>query len=264
MVSQGIRFEHLSKVSRELISTAPTLFCALRITCARAHFEDTILCTHLELHGSSLRVCTRLKGTTGLQHLEHAQWLQNILPIEIIRQFINPKWAPETIAFEARYTPSLDVQAQWPKTRFLSGQPTSWIDVPVRYLGLPPAALKLGADSTRINELSSSSQFIESLKMMLPAYLDGKMPTVDDVAEMANISTRSLQRILSDLGSGYRDILNIIKFERAAQLLKDTDIKIIDIALSLGYSDAAHFTRAFKKMTASSPLEFRIFNRISE
>jgi hypothetical protein len=34
-----------------------------------------------------VRVCSRLARTNGLLHLEHAQWLQNIFSIYIVRQF---------------------------------------------------------------------------------------------------------------------------------------------------------------------------------
>jgi AraC-like DNA-binding protein len=40
-------------------------------------------------------------------------------------------------------------------------------------------------------------------------------------------------------------------------LLEDPDAKILDIAFQLGYSDPAHFTRAFRKWTSISPNAYR-------
>lgn len=261
LAAQYVKFEQWSEDSRSAILSAPTLFHALRSICQRSHIDTTNLSIHLEFHGNSLRICSRLKGSEGMPHLEHAQWLQNILPIEVVRLFAGPDWAPETIAFEAPHTPSLDVQGCWPKTRFLSGQKTAWIDVPLQYLGILPNFHEEPRHST--GEFRSSIQLINSLKMMLPSYLDGRVPKIAEVAEMANTSARSLQRTLASAGLSYRDIINAVKFQRAAQILKKTDAKIIDIALSLGYSDHAHFTRAFQKMAGISPLQFRTFNRIS-
>ena len=39
------------------------------------------------------------------------------------------------------------------------------------------------------------------------------------------------------------------------------DAAIAQVALSVGYSDQAHFTRAFKTMTGLTPQEFRRLNR---
>jgi AraC-like DNA-binding protein len=48
-----------------------------------------------------------------------------------------------------------------------------------------------------------------------------------------------------------------MRYDVATDLLARTDAKIIGIALDLGYSDHAHFTRAFRKWAGVSPLEYR-------
>ncbi|MCP1834048.1 AraC-like DNA-binding protein [Bradyrhizobium sp. USDA 4518] len=52
-------------------------------------------------------------------------------------------------------------------------------------------------------------------------------------------------------------MLELIRFENAAKLLRETDAKIIEIAFSSGYADPAHFSRAFRRMTGATPCEFR-------
>jgi len=260
-VSLGVAFEHLSQGTQALILNAPTLFSALRFACARAHIEDTNLVMHLEFHGDTLRICTRLKGTAGLQHFEHSQWIQNVLPVEIVRKFVGPAWTPRTMAFEAHYTPGMDAREHWGNSRFLSRQKTSWIDVPVKYLGLCSLPVEDADASDGVGDAGSPNGLVRTLTLMLPAYLDGKVPTLMDVAEMANTSRRSLQRMLSDTGLSYREILNAVRFERAVALLRNEEMKITDIALSLGYSDPAHFTRSFQRAAGVSPSRFRVANR---
>ena len=41
------------------------------------------------------------------------------------------------------------------------------------------------------------------------------------------------------------------------KLLQDAGIKITEIALDVGYSDAAHFNRAFRRWAGITPREFR-------
>jgi len=257
LVARSASFDYLSSRLRTLIINSPTLFAALKALCANAHLEDTNLTMFLAFHGNSIRIHSQLNGVKGLQQLEHSQWLQNVLPVHVVRKFAGPDWSPRTIAFEARYFPTAEAQECWSGTRFLSAQPYSWIDIPVDYLSLPPISASTCQGASEVEEIRLSGKLVDTLKLMLPSYLGGKVPTVMDIADMANTSTRNLQRMLGDAGLNYRGILNAVRFERAALLLRDPGVKIVDIALSLGYTDAAHFTRAFRRMGGLSPLQFR-------
>ena len=48
-----------------------------------------------------------------------------------------------------------------------------------------------------------------------------------------------------------------VRLERARDLLASTTMNLSQIADSLGYADAANFTRAFKRWTGLSPSHFR-------
>jgi len=257
LVARGANFYYLSDSLRTLVVNSPTLFVALKALCANAHLEDTNLTMFLAFHESSVRLHSQLNGVKGMRHLEHSQWLQNVLPIHVVREFAGPDWVPETMAFEAEYTPGAEVQEHWSRTCFLGSQQYSWIDIPIDYLSLPPISRSTHHGSPEPENTGVSGKLVDTLKLMLPSYLGGKVPTLMDIAEMANTSTRNLQRILAESGVSYRGILNAVRFEKAASLLRHPEIKIVDIALSLGYTDAAHFTRAFRKMAGVSPLQFR-------
>ncbi|MNL69951.1 HTH-type transcriptional activator RhaS [compost metagenome] len=92
---------------------------------------------------------------------------------------------------------------------------------------------------------------------MLPSYLDGGVPTLAEIAEMAGVSTRTFQRKLANIGFVYSDILDVVRFERSSHLLRESNSKIIDIAFASGYSDPAHFTRAFRRISGVTPRQFR-------
>jgi AraC-like DNA-binding protein len=255
--AKTLHFGHLSERTRILIGHSPTLLVALQQACKWASLEDSNLSNWLEHHDDHVRYCSRLAGTKGLQHLEHSQWLQNVFPIYIVRQFAGPDWAPATIAFEARYTPGPACQSFWPISRFLSGQEASWIDVPVSLLALPnksnESSLELKSDHIQ----HSSFDFIQALKLMLPSYLDERPPMLAEIAEMAGVSARSLQRKLSRAGFTYSGLVDAVRFENARQLLRNTDSKIIEIAFASGYADPAHFIRAFRRVAGVTPGQFR-------
>jgi len=255
--SQRLHFLHLREKTRALIAHSPTLLVALRHACRWASLEDTVLSMWIEHDDDHVRICSRLAGTRGLLNLEHLQWIQNIFSIHIVRQFAGVDWMPATIAFEARYTPGPATRSFWPNVQFLAGQHAAWIDVPISHLGLPNRPNASGLPPHDHEDGPSGYDIVELLKLMLPSYLDEKIPALAEVAEMAGVSTRSFQRRLSHVGLTYSDLLDTVRYENAGRLLRDTDAKIIDIAFSSGYADPAHFSRAFRRMTGVTPRQFR-------
>jgi AraC-like DNA-binding protein len=81
-----------------------------------------------------------------------------------------------------------------------------------------------------------------------------------DIAKIGyqlGIGVRSLQRKLAENNSYFRDLVLQVRAERAMELLSETSISITEIAMTLGYSSSAHFTRAFKQAMGRTPREFR-------
>lgn len=255
--ARQLHFGHTSEKLRAIIRFSPTLFVALQQLCKWASIEDTTVSVWLERHDNHVRICSKLADTAGVPHLQHSQWLQNVYVMHIVRQFSSPHWVPATMAFEARYKPSLETQAFWQNTRFISDQNSSWIDIPASFLDLPNLASETPSSSHNDDIGPSGHEIVSAVKLMLPSYLDDKIPTIAEIAEMAGISIRSFQRKLSSAGVSYSDLLDGARFENAAKLLRSTNAKIIDVAFSSGYSDPAHFTRAFRRFAGVTPREFR-------
>ena len=65
-----------------------------------------------------------------------------------------------------------------------------------------------------------------------------------------------------DAGLTYSDVLDTVRYEFASRLLRDTDCRIVDVAFSSGYTDPAHFSRAFRRMTGVTPHQFREQSRL--
>ena len=98
---------------------------------------------------------------------------------------------------------------------------------------------------------------LDLLRQELPYLLRNGYPPADRVAESAGMSIRSFQRRLANDQLSYSLLVDQARFETAICLLQDPNLKLIEIALELGYNDAANFTRAFKRWTGMPPSQFR-------
>lgn len=87
---------------------------------------------------------------------------------------------------------------------------------------------------------------------------DRSLNKVDEVAEHAQLSKRSLQRLFSTyVGVGPKWVIQRYRLHGALEQLSDPTIgDCLQLALKLGYFDQAHFTRDFKAIVGQSPTEY--------
>ena len=52
-------------------------------------------------------------------------------------------------------------------------------------------------------------------------------------------------------------VIEKLRIEKSCDLIKNTDMKIADIAEMVGYTSDKSFRRAFKKIIGVSPVEYR-------
>jgi len=77
------------------------------------------------------------------------------------------------------------------------------------------------------------------------------------LAEQVHISERTLRRRLGALDASYRSLRDTTRYERARDLLINTDMSIEAVAQRVGYSDARSFRRAFKRWAGALPSAVR-------
>lgn len=80
---------------------------------------------------------------------------------------------------------------------------------------------------------------------------------VEEVAEELGMSERNLRRMLKELNTSYRDILNDVRKEIAIRYLQGSDLSMEHIAELVGFSDSSSFYRSFKKWTGKAPTSYR-------
>jgi AraC-like DNA-binding protein len=113
------------------------------------------------------------------------------------------------------------------------------------------------ADVRRLFSESDKSEFIEVLQLVLKRSRVSQWPTIERMADLANMSARTLQRRLADDGHTYSRLVDQTRAELAFVLLHDSDRTPGEIAVELGYSEPNNFSRAFKRWTGKTPDQYR-------
>ena len=85
----------------------------------------------------------------------------------------------------------------------------------------------------------------------------GLVAPLDEVAKALALSPRSLRRKLEQEGSSFRLIVEEERRQIALQLLTCSNMILDELAIHLGYTDTASFTRAFRRWMGCSPGEYR-------
>jgi YesN/AraC family two-component response regulator len=60
------------------------------------------------------------------------------------------------------------------------------------------------------------------------------------------------------VGAGYKEYITQLRMEKAKALLRDTPLKVSDIAIQVGFNDMRHFTQVFRKSCQETPTEYRM------
>ena len=83
--------------------------------------------------------------------------------------------------------------------------------------------------------------------------------SADELARLLNVSQRQLNRIMQNTyHTTFKQKLLDIRIEVAKELLKNSDLKIYEIAEKVGYMSAKSFSIIFKKKTGLTSQSFRI------
>ena len=96
-----------------------------------------------------------------------------------------------------------------------------------------------------------------AVQRIVAALLPDGRPDIHLVCEVVRLSPRTLQRRLRTEGLTFARVVARTRFAEAVRMLNDPTRKVIDVALDLGYSDPAHFTRAFERWTGLTPRDYR-------
>jgi len=80
--------------------------------------------------------------------------------------------------------------------------------------------------------------------------------TLDQIAGRLRVSARTIDRHLKKENLQFRDLSQQVRFERACQMLASGGVTVSQVAERLGFSDAANFSRSFRRFIGVSPSRY--------
>jgi AraC-like DNA-binding protein len=123
--------------------------------------------------------------------------------------------------------------------------------------GDPVTAAAAEAQCQRLLEgLAPAGRLVTRLRRLMLDH-PGRLPTQDEAARSLGLSRRSLRRRLADEGTGFRALVDEVRFGLVAGYLENTGLSLDEIAARTGFSDAANLSHAFRRWTGDAPGQWR-------
>jgi AraC-like DNA-binding protein len=248
-----------------LIGGAPTLGAALESAARYSRAITSNRPVWLRPRGDLVDFCMAVEDGVDPRDVGWQQDDQFCLGLMIsaVRLAAGPRWRPTEVCLQTGEAPGLRDAESLAGARIAFEQPATIVTIPRALLSAPlsrgPVADVLAEDV--VGDWESSApvhDFTGSVRQAVETLSCGDgYPTVSETAAFVWMSVRTLQRRLAALGTSHDALVGQTRFAMAAAVLQRTDAKILDLALDLGYSDHANFTRAFRRWAGCSPREYR-------
>ena len=88
--------------------------------------------------------------------------------------------------------------------------------------------------------------------------------TLQEIAEREGLTTSYLSHFFKEhLNKSFQTLVNELRFERAVFLIRNSDMKILDISIESGFSDIKYMNRTFLSVYGITPREFRNLHKNS-
>jgi len=113
----------------------------------------------------------------------------------------------------------------------------------------------------REGKQNESKENIHAIIVKTKSYLDNnyhKDLSVEEVSEIAGLSISHFCMLFKqETGYTFLEYLTNCRIEKAQYILKNSHVKVYQVAPLVGYQDPRYFTQVFKKVTGMTPSEYR-------
>lgn len=243
------------------IAQAPDVRAAIGELNEFIHLHNTGIAARLVTEGNTAmwRLEVMLTNRPGVRQQED---LAVSIGIGILRSLLGRGWSPELVTLQRRapmntapyrqaFRCPVEFEADYNQAVF----DYSVLDTPIAQSNSQLHAI-LNSHLRGLDASGKLDYATEVQQIILHAMKGGEC-TLPRVAVMLGTSQRTLQRRLALEGRSFRDELETVRSRVAMRYLEETAIPLTSLSMTLGYSDLAAFSHAFRRMTGASPSAWR-------
>jgi AraC-like DNA-binding protein len=198
----------------------------------------------------------------GVPSVDQIADLAIAIGCNVLRSLCGPAWVPSEVHLAHRRPADVSPYRRFFRApvRFDAGHnalvfPGRWLAQPLS--GTDPSLHRVLQEEIRDLDAIHGMSLASKLRRTLRAAVTGGNCSMVEVAKLYNLSRRTLSRRLRVEGTTFEALLDEVRHEVACQLLGHTDLRVREVAGTLGYADAAAFTRAFCRWTGTPPARWR-------
>jgi AraC-like DNA-binding protein len=180
----------------------------------------------------------------------------------VIRTLYRDEWAPTEVLLPRRlpadpgpYLRFFRAPVRFDEEEAALVFPAALLDQ--RISGADAVHRRILKERIRDREATHDHGLTGELRRLLRSRMAKGNCSVSAVADSVALHRRTLNRRLRAEGTKFRRLAAETRFEIARQLLADTSVPMVQVAIVLGYSEASAFTRAFKRWSGRTPSEWR-------
>jgi two-component system response regulator YesN len=112
-------------------------------------------------------------------------------------------------------------------------------------------------EKVRTARFSNGRLIVEGVRQYLDQHYANEI-SLSLLSEMFHINSAHLSETFKNYaGQNFSDYLVNVRMEKAKEFLKDKQLKIIDVANLVGYSNSGYFSTVFKKHYRQTPVDYR-------
>lgn len=241
------------------VRAAPTLGRAFNVARDAVQSHNSAASYWVVHDGGTARLCRRMRS--GAPESRQIDLFTVALMTKLVRTVAGPDWTPARVELQSKGRLDLHDTGLLGDARIAVAQPVTSIELPRHLLSKPLAAAPRPAPPppgfAAWLRSAPPKDFAGSVDTLISALLEADRVDVTTAAEAAGMTVRSFQRRLAESGLSHSAVLDRVRERTAIRMLEDPEVSMIDVAVALGYSDAAHFTRAFRRWTSATPTTYR-------
>ncbi|HEY0662087.1 MAG TPA: AraC family transcriptional regulator [Lysobacter sp.] len=131
-----------------------------------------------------------------------------------------------------------------------------WLQVPLPGRNPMHAQQVLALCREQLSRQDSPAEIVATVGRLLRTRLH-ENPRLAEISAALHLTERTLRRHLGAAGTGYSELHDRVRSERAIELLHDRTLTIAQVGAAVGFKDVREFRRAFKRWTGASPSAMR-------